>query len=862
MAFRLEPKNIHSSPDPETLFRDLRSRTVEGLLAQQADTLRSYMTHEGESDLALELPTGSGKTLVGLLIAEWQRRNYGRRCVFLCPTRQLVHQVAEQALEKYGIPVITFAGSKKEFSPKDVTSFETGEAIAISTYSSLFNYSPFFTDVDTLIFDDAHSAENYVATCWSVEISRFENEPIFQALRQLIDPLLPAHERARFDIDEGNPLDNQWVNKIPFAKLLPHFEDLICLMDIYCTDGELFFRWQMLRGNLQACNVYYTSSRFLIRPILPPTNSFLPFSKPIQRIYMSATLGEGGDLERIFGREKITRIPAPPGWNKQGIGRRFFVFPLRVVDTEDANRVAVQWVNKFPRALILTPSTTELGAFTALIGETQLAHNGYTIVQKSELENSKKSFTSKNKAIAMLANRYDGIDLIGDECRYLIVSGLPESTNLQERFLISRMTASKLFDVRLRTRITQAVGRCTRSATDWSLVVILGDKMQRYLSRTEQRCYLHPELQAEVEFGLNQSKVDNLDKLAALVDIFVAQGLDWKAADDFILKNRDGLEQAKDSSMAALDSSVVHEVRYLNFLWNCEYPKAVSAARDVLAALSGDALRGYRAWWYYLGGNAAHLAALGGLPAFQSVAAELFANASAAAQTLPWLNQLRIVPQKDGRIADQDPDLSKMIERLELQFEKFGSNNSAKIEKASASIRNGLRAHDSDSFEAAQVQLGDLLGFHAENSNEDGAPDPWWVLGTDIGIVFEDYTETGTNPQLSKKKVQQGKGHKDWLKYDYHDVEFSVIFCANLKSINGSSERFLDGMFYCSIEDFIAFSERCLAMVRSLWDSFPGVGDMLWRDEAITTIRQHQLTPKDILQLLTTTRLQDAFKQI
>ena len=48
------------------------------------------------------------------------------------------------------------------------------------------------------------------------------------------------------------------------------------------------------------------------------------------RIYwynMSATLGAGGDLERITGRSAIHRIPAPTGWDRQGIGRRFFIIP-------------------------------------------------------------------------------------------------------------------------------------------------------------------------------------------------------------------------------------------------------------------------------------------------------------------------------------------------------------------------------------------------------------------------------------------------------------------------------------------------------------------------------------------------------
>ena len=107
MAFTIPEKRTVCPDDPESLFRDLRKKTVPGLLSHQADLLRSYLAvHTKHPDIALQLPTGSGKTLVGLLIAEWRRRKYGERVVYLCPTRQLVNQVAEQANGKYGIDVL------------------------------------------------------------------------------------------------------------------------------------------------------------------------------------------------------------------------------------------------------------------------------------------------------------------------------------------------------------------------------------------------------------------------------------------------------------------------------------------------------------------------------------------------------------------------------------------------------------------------------------------------------------------------------------------------------------------------------------------------------------------------------------
>ena len=72
MAFKIPEGKATCPDDPEALFRDLRKRTIPGLLSHQADLLRSYLAvHTQYADIALQLPTGSGKTLVGLLIAEW-----------------------------------------------------------------------------------------------------------------------------------------------------------------------------------------------------------------------------------------------------------------------------------------------------------------------------------------------------------------------------------------------------------------------------------------------------------------------------------------------------------------------------------------------------------------------------------------------------------------------------------------------------------------------------------------------------------------------------------------------------------------------------------------------------------------------
>src|SRR5262245_14167448 len=97
--FRTSRDTVKAPESPEALFHELRptDRAIRDLLSRQADVLREYSNLGPElPDVALELPTGAGKTLVGLLLADFRRRAHGKRSAYLCPTIQLARQVARK----------------------------------------------------------------------------------------------------------------------------------------------------------------------------------------------------------------------------------------------------------------------------------------------------------------------------------------------------------------------------------------------------------------------------------------------------------------------------------------------------------------------------------------------------------------------------------------------------------------------------------------------------------------------------------------------------------------------------------------------------------------------------------------------
>src|SRR5258708_13108909 len=93
------------------LFSQLdRKQSHESLRPSQIEALDLLDIQLTESDIVLKLGTGAGKTVVGLVYAEYMRRKYlGEPVVYVCPTNQLVDQVLQTAVN-LGIPA-------EEFSP-------------------------------------------------------------------------------------------------------------------------------------------------------------------------------------------------------------------------------------------------------------------------------------------------------------------------------------------------------------------------------------------------------------------------------------------------------------------------------------------------------------------------------------------------------------------------------------------------------------------------------------------------------------------------------------------------------------------------------------------------------------------------
>ena len=854
MAFKLPDKKTVCPDDPESLFRDLRKKTVPGLLSHQADLLRSYLAvHTQHSDIAFQLPTGSGKTLVGLLIAEWRRRKYGERVVYLCPTRQLVNQVAQQATGKYGVDVQPFTGSRAHYDAKASADWMAAEAVAVTTYSSLFNTNPFFADPNLIILDDAHSAENYISAFWSLLIERSdpEHEPAFSALVGVVARLLPPSDKSRLAAESTDKADQQWVEKLPTPVFQGIVPEVISLLDEHTQGTKLRHPWSLLRDSLHACHLYISQRAILIRPLIPPSDTHPPFSGAKQRLYMSATLGAGGDLERVTGRQPIHRIPVPAGWDKQGIGRRFFLFPKRSLDDTEAEQFTMASIKLAGRALYLVPDDRSAEKIRTAIANAI----GCPIFDAGQIEASKAPFVQADKAVAVIANRYDGIDLVDDDCRLLLADGLPGGANLQERFFVLRVTAQLLLDDRILTRLVQGFGRCTRSPNDYAAVVVLGETLNSYLFKKERREFFHPEIQAELEFGLEQSKSASVKEMLDNLRHFLNQDSQWDDAEKAIVALRANLTQHTLAATKELADSVAAELTYQYALWNGDYVGALEQCRTVIGKLTHNDLRGYRALWLYLAGSAAWLAHREHQLSTDETAKDYFRKAQAAAPVLRWLVGLHTESQATPTTsAATEPQLAAMIERIETVLENMGTIHDRKYDAEEKAILTAiLQDLDGIAFEEGHRKLGLLLGYSAGNSTEDAAPDPWWIADDSLCFVFEDHGEGKPDTVFSVRKARQAASHPEWMRENVPEssaAEIVPILITPCSSTTKGAVPSLKRVRYWQLKEFRAWAQQALHVLRDIRRDFPGPGSLTWRISAAAKLKEAKIAPAEMRKML------------
>ncbi|MFS0672606.1 DEAD/DEAH box helicase family protein [Ornithinibacillus sp. 179-J 7C1 HS] len=856
----VKPKIVKTvEKDPESIFRELQIPNIKGLWSQQADILREYYNKfKTNPDVAIELPTGTGKTLIGLLIAEYRRRCHQERVLYLCPTKQLAKQVYSKAKE-YGLPASLLIGPQKEYSEEEYGNYVTSKSVGITTYSAVFNTNPFkMDDANTILLDDAHSAENYISSLWTVEIKRKDNKEVFESIIELFKEDISDYNYTRImsgDNEHYKPI----YDLIPYPKYLEKLPQLIQLLETNITEyGNAKHPWSKINGNLEACQMFFSWGEINIKPLVPPTKTHSAFSDANQRIYMSATLGEGGELERISGIRKISKIPIPKGWDKYSNGRRLILFPNRIFNPDDAMKVAFGTIRNQGRALVLCPDNRTAQFFISKM-EQQLPE--YTILDSSAIEDSLEPFSSKEKVVLVLTNRYDGIDLSGDTCRLQIVFGMPEATNLQEGFLWNRLNANAVLSELVKTRITQALGRCTRSNDDFANVIMLDPNLLKFCSKRENLIGFHPEIQAEIEFGLsNSGKIESVEEMVGFMNDFITDKEYFTAINDAVTEIREEYEKKTKAEVQKLTLNVENEIDFTYALWKMELDRALEKAKLILEKLSGGKeLEGYRAWWYYIAGNTAFLAKTM-IPIDPNLDRNYYSSALRMSNGISWLADLIHTVPTEKDVPRIDPYLAIQTDNIEMVLNNLGLFG-VMFEKNMKKLLDLINNDDAKKFEQGLEHLGRILGFEVVLPKGDTVPDGVWYL-RDKFFGFEAKTEEDQGDPVYSDACRQTDGHKKWIRENVPFPEegtVDAVMISHKSMIRRDALPQSRGLFHINTSDVREIALKATNVLRAIRSVLAKDGEpSLFHKEHIgNTITKERLTYRDIEEFLKTTPLDE-----
>ena len=854
MAFRGKTNRVQQQfPSPEELYLSgtlpRTTEAVDGLWLHQGDVIRAYAeNHQGTPDLALELPTGSGKTLPGLLIAEWVRRKSEGPVIYATPTKQLARQVLATA-QREGVPGVLLIGSHRNWSTADESAVEGGEAVGITTYSAVFNSSPKLPEPRLLMFDDAHAGEQFVGEEYGISIRRHEDLGAYLRVLEALKPFMSGLLLQRL---EGAP-DPGAHHQVRL--ILPAIDPtaLATLDTALAQLPEPYkFDFAMIRSGLASCCVYLSYGGIQIRPMIPPTFENKIFARAGQRIYLSATLGSGGELERAFGRAEIVRMPLPTKTPPRS-GRRLFVFP-DLTPGGDAVGLTRRIVGLTNKALVLSQDTiakTEAAAAA-------LAANGVPVMGRDVLEHGLELFAKSPTGVLGLANRYDGLDLPGRACRIVVLGGKPDAVSLQEKFLSERAEASVALAERLRTRIVQGAGRCTRGPNDYAVVAVLGSDITRYFSRPDNREALEPELQAEVEFGWQNSRGTDPDDVIENVQTFLAHDTDWREqGEPMVAEFRQDAVKVESPAADALGKSAAVEVEAWQLAFRGEWLAASEQLQEAarLVGVGGDDTRGYRGLLLYLSAVWLHLGAQS--EAQRGRARALVRQAAAASNRGTWLKEMRELPgSEDVPLIGMDVTaVNAIAARLRGQL------RANRINDELSAMREALAQDEATIYEAGLTTMGNYLGASASKPKGQGRCDSAWQWDTAMWMTVEAKSEQHADGLLPLHDVRQANTQLDQLAadsgMDHPPAGSPAIIVSDRLSVDPAHAPAANPNVYLASTETI---EQIAGDVSTVWSdlltSAAGIQtEHLLRQHVRSVMTEHGCLPSQVIDRLTQHRI-------
>jgi hypothetical protein len=751
--------------DYNAFLRTLGSAKFTQLWPAQDAVLEEYAANFTEkTDVAVELPTGAGKTLVALLAAEAWRQE-GKKVAILSANKTLARQMRSEA-QALNILAVLMEGRGEEIPAADKRAYQRATAVAIMNYWVYFNQNPVVDPADLLIMDDAHLMEHCLHSLYSAEIDRHRHADLFGSIVQELQSRFPEYSVLSDALESG-------VESNAPPELLSFFDqvdasdrirEIIDTSPYLRSDIDLNFRWRRLRPSLDDANIYLSLHSIWIRPYVYPLISNFHYEEAQQRLYMSATVGEPGDLARRLGIRNIEKIPVPQEFAERTFGRRLLV--MNQIEDKDLpvrlQRVILATLRIHPKSVWLCSSDAEAIKIQAAVSD-WLNDNGLVGQPTWKLTSNGDEIDQFKAAPAghlFVAGRFDGMDFSANECRLVIITTLPRAINTQEEFISAYLRDAGFMKTRLNQRIVQAVGRCNRADDDYGVYVLADRRFATHFGRESNRVGVPRNIQAELDMAQDWAEIDEAE-LVDRVEKFMTE--DFALYDEELAAYSSNVPPPP--AIPPLVDTAGDEVIAWNALFSSQnYDLAANRfERCWDACLSANLLEmtGLHGWHW---SKALFLQSLLGEPGALVKAREIFSRAIDRGGRSSWFNRMRASLNRQVSVAlsplqlidDYDEAILRKFDDL---LEQVGATGN-RFERHCLQIEDALSSSNHAQFQEGLERLGALLGYSASRPRHGAATDCRWrgIFGN-VREVFTFEAKVEHLPATTLNASDIGQGH-------------------------------------------------------------------------------------------------------
>jgi hypothetical protein len=498
------------------------------------------------------------------------------------------------------------------------------------------------------------------------------------------------------------------------------------------------------------CDCLFSSKQLEISPINVPYYKNSSFNEAKHRYILSATFEDDTYLLRDFGidQESIKKPLTPK--NRKDIGERLILAPSRY-HSSLSDKVMRGFIAKYAQSgfnvVVLVPSKPYSQSWVDL---------GATYIDKDNIKEEIQKLKTSKGNFMVFANRYDGIDLLGNACRILVLDGKPSAQSLKDRYISSVRAGSSILDAKTGQTIEQGLGRAVRSGSDYCVTFILNPELVSFLGKKDNLKYFANVTAAQINLGLKlldgEDSSNPIKTITDTVSLCLKKDVSWRKYHQQAISGV-GTKTMDDIQLARLNLAVT-EKEAMELFRRRNYEQSGTKI-STFVATDPKWLNDKDKGWYL------------------QLAAQLFylGNVSRA-------NDLQI---KAGELApgmfhpQHGPNYTKLMKSGEQAA--IVRRNIAEFERAQdisvylETILEGLLYNpdiDSEIFHTKLAEVGGFLGFSSQEPEKElgAGPDVLWCMTDSHYLIMEAKSRT-KGRKISKGDMEQLYHSEKWYLRTY-----------------------------------------------------------------------------------------------